>query len=632
MKTGQRFRIPFRTILFLSLACSAMLAQEQAELAVNHSECLFLGPQREKFLKSGLDAERQREFQLGKLTAQVAAKLAPAAAVSRDANGPQGTIDKYLFQAMSDAGVNPADKSNDFEFIRRASLDLTGRVPDSQRVLEFVADDRLDKRSRLVDELVNTPEWVDKWTMYFGDLFKNTFRNTQVVRYNEGRNAFYGWIKSSLASNKNYKQMAAELITATGDNSYQQGELNWLIGGFVTGGPRTGQDNFDQQAANVAQTFLGIAHMNCILCHDGRRHLDSLNLWGKNATRAEGWQLASFFSRTTMNRVPVMMGAGNPYYWNVREANVADYPLNTTSGNRPTRAPIGSMRNVAPVYPFSGNSPAGGENYRVALAREVTSDFQFARAAVNYLWKEFFGKGLVEPVDQFDLARLDPDNPPPDPWTLQPSNPALLNALAQDFINNNYNLKALMRIMASSEAYQLSSRYDGEWKPSWENLFARKLVRRLWAEEIHDAIVQTSNVPVSYNIAGIGQVRWAMQFPEPLAARTVLLDAFFRGNRDNEERRPDGSSLQALSLMNDPFVMNRTRISGTDASPSLARKVFLLPDEQTVNTMYLTVLSRYPTDDEKKAAVSAFQSSNRQQRIEDLLWSLYNKVDFFFNY
>ena len=133
-----------------------------------------------------------------------------------------------------------------------------------------------------------------------------------------------------------------------------------------------------------------------------------------------------------------------------------DYRLNTTTGNRPARQPaaFGGRTNVAPVYLFSGRGPAAGENYRVALAREVTSDFQFARAAVNYLWKEFFGIGIVDPPDFFDPMRLDENNPPPAPWTLQPSHPALLRELAQDFISNGYNIKDLMRKLVNSQAYQ----------------------------------------------------------------------------------------------------------------------------------------------------------------------------------
>ncbi len=553
-----------------------------------------------------------------------------------------GSIDHYLFSAMEQAGVAPAPPSTDFEFIRRVTLDLTGRIPTPDRVVGFVNDPTPDKRARLIEELLAKPEWVDKWTMYFGDLYKNNSRNTQISRFDEGRNAFYNYIHDSLAAGKPYDQMARELISVKGQNSFQQGESNWLVGGVVTGGPK--QDITDQQAANIADTFLGITHMNCLLCHNGRGHLDSLSLWGSQGTRYQAWQFASFLSHTATFNTPVG-DRKNHYYWSVLDDTArakVDYQLNTTTGNRPARQPIGAQTAVAPVYWFSGRSPKPGEDYRVALAQEVTSDFQFARAAVNYMWAEFFGRGLVDPPDQFDPARLDPNNPPPAPWTLQPSNPRLLNALAQDFITNKYDLKALLREITNTRAYQLSARYNGTWNAAWEPLFARKLVRRLWAEEIHDAVAQSSNIVPSYTISRLGvtlpTINWAMQFPEtagmpdgngPVAG---FLDAFLRGNRDDEARSEDGSISQALDLMNDRFIMTRIRASGSGSSASLLARSLSLTDDQLVQTFFLTVLSRYPTDTEKATALANLRAGNRATEAQNLLWTLYNKVDFVFNY
>ena len=125
---------------------------------------------------------------------------------------------------------------------------------------------------------------------------------------------------------------------------------------------------------------------------------------------------------------PAQPTNNNLYYWALNKYST-DYALNTTTGNRPTRAALGAVKAVAPTYIFTGQAPAAGQDYRVALAGFVTNDIQFARATVNYMWAYFFGMGIVDPPDQFDLARLDPSNPPPAPWSLQPSNPALLNEL-----------------------------------------------------------------------------------------------------------------------------------------------------------------------------------------------------------
>lgn len=623
------------------------VSQDEAA-AVEHPNCSAFGATRNKFRKPGT-ASTDSANSPGAITKWVVKELSFVPGDSRTKSfqdlAELGIIDQYLYADMEAAGVTPADKTTDAEFLRRASLDLTGRIPTADRVVSFLADTSTAKRAKLVDELLASSSWVDKWTMYFGDLFQNTETKPSVNlrRFDPGRNAFWKWIKDSLAANKPYNQMASELISAQGENSYTQGNVNWVVGAWVIGTPA--QDNFDQAAANTAETFLGIGHMNCILCHNGRVHLDELSLWGKTAARTSAWGLAAYFAKTSFRRVA--HEGLNTYYWSLQDTLRADYTLGTTNGNRPART-AGTARTVTPVYPFSGNAPNAGENYRVALAREVTSDFQFARAAVNYIWKELFGIGLVDPPNQFDPARLDPDNPPPAPWTLQPSNARLLNALARNFIESGYDLRALLRLMVNSEAYQLSARYYGA---APDNLFARKLVRRLWPEEIHDAIVQSSNILPSYNVNGFssyaalspftqyptyGNVTWAMQFPDVInmpdrGAVGQLLDSFLRGDRDGEERKPEGSLLQSLNLMNDNFVLSRISATAGTAT-ALLRSNLSKPDDQLVDALYLAVLSRYPAEAEKTAAVASLKLSDRNTRASNMLWSLYNKVDFIFNY
>ncbi len=641
-------------VMFVVLACGFSQIPEQPEADArdeapalpDHTECLFFGPQRERLLKTGVAEKETVVFALGSLTEGVATRLAFVPGGSRtDASRKYeklSTIDRYLFADMQANGAAPADPTNDFEFIRRATLDITGRIPTPGRVISFTSNASPGKRATLIDELLASPEYTDKWTMYFGDLYTNRAGQGAVgiPRFNEGRNAFHAWIRAAVAANKPYNQMAADLISAKGSNSFQQGELNWMVGGVVTGGPQ--QDIWDAQTAVTMETFLGLGHVNCVLCHNGRGHLDSLSLWGKSATRAQAWGLASFMSHAAVVTVREANVANQHYAVEDDTRYRTDYALNTTTGNRPTRAPIGTQRTVPPVYFFSGAKPAAGENYRAAFAKVVTSDFQFARATVNYLWKEYFGRGIVDPVNQFDPARLDPDNPPPEPWTLQPSNARLLNALAKDFIDGGYDLKALMRQIANSQAYQLSSRYNGQWNPAWEKLFARKFVRRLWAEEIHDAIVQSSNVKPNYVIRGFtdqpgfAPVSFAMQFPETInmpdggGAVSRFLDSFLRGNRDEDDRRQEGSLLQALGMMNDNFVMSRIR--ATPAAVSLLGQNINLPDDQLVSNLFLAVLSRFPNDAERAAALASLKTGTRVQKAENLLWSLYNKVDFLFNY
>ena len=433
----RRLVLPVSVSAILFCGFLVIRAQEAPVAGPVQPDCPYFGSQREAYADQALRAMGARSQtgrgSLSSLTGQVSRMMASIAGGSRTSPStqphPAGSIDSYIFADFQKNNITPAPATTDWEFIRRVTLDLTGRIPTPNRVLAFVADTVPNKRANLVEELLASPQWVDKWTMYFGDLYQNTATrpSTSLRRFPEGRNAFYQWIHDSLAGGKPYDQMATALITGATTDSYTDGASNWIINGFITGGPR--QDIMDSMTANVFDTFLGITHVNCLLCHNGRGHLDSLSLWGSQTTRYQAWQLAAYLSHTTMSRGYPDSTNKNVYYWAVQDNRIkTDYALNTTSGNRPARvAPSGCKSGqpcfyVSPEYIFNGDTPKPGENYRAALARDVTGDFQFARATVNYIWAQFFGRGIVDPPDTFDPARLDPNNPPPvavDPATQQ---------------------------------------------------------------------------------------------------------------------------------------------------------------------------------------------------------------------
>ena len=612
------------------------------------SECMFFGPQHDRIIEASQFRSKPGRF--SDTTARVLSRMDDVRAFvpggSRTNSQLQldqlGTIDRNIYGTLQAKGVTPAPRTTDYEFIRRVTLDLTGRIPTPERVTSFLGDASANKRDLLIDELLAKPEWVDKWTMFYGDLFRMNSVNTQIRRDGDGVSAFQTWLASSLRIAKPYSQMATELIAATGSNSYEKGELNFLPGSFQA--MVVVQDTYDQQAADIARTFLGLGHLNCLLCHNGRGHLNTLSVWGTSATRQQAWGMASYFSRTSMTRTSVNPDNFVPYYWSISTDPriIRDYTLNTTTGNRPARQGATPTTTVAPAYLFNGNKPSSVDDYRPAFAREIVADPLFAKAAVNYLWEHFFSLALVTPADGFDPARLDPDNPPTaEGWSLQPTNAALLRDLAANFVANGYDIKKLMKQIVSSEAYQMSSRYPGAWDPNWEPLYARHFVRRLWGEEIHDALIQSSGVNASYNLqrdypASSANETWAMKIPEPMRTpdrggnASRFLDAFLRGNRDDEERRAEGSISQALSLMNDSIVL--TRIRGTGNANLLLQKNLSKSDEDFINTLFLAVLSRPPSDAEMTAARAQLTSGARTAQARDLLWSLYNKVDFIFNY
>ena len=663
---------------------------------IDHVGCTFFGETHDRLMESGAAAQAEKAVRRSALTASVVAQLsgrsAPMRSRTRSRSVPPGpidgdSIDDFIFGTLAQKGIPAAPPATDAEFLRRVTIDLAGRIPTQEEALAYLGDASPDKRSALVARLLDDPRWATRWTMFFGDLFRNTQVTAQVNRYQGGRDALHLYLRDSMRANKPYDQLARELIGGYGiadglpwPNSFSRtspfatyedyisflnnnpataSPASYIVGGRTGGGPV--HDTYDTLATNVARDFLGVTHMDCILCHDGVGHLESLNQWGVEAKRADGWTTAAFFQQVWLRRpayfAPPRNGQARgprPPYWYVdqtREGQVirnnrgnliaGAYTLDTTGGNRPSRRPadMGGLE-VAPARYFrGGGEPFPGEPYQQALARLLTADRQFARAAVNRIWDEFFGRGIVDPVDQFDLARLDPANPPPDPWTIQPSHPELLEWLADEFIASGYNLKTLMGMIVSSDAYQLSSRYDGAWSPLYDQYFARHQATRLDAEALFDAIMDAKGQVPAITVPNrtrrsLGPLFHMMELPDvqglPSGRDTTaasFLDALFRGDREESPRLNESSILQALQLMNSP-VVNTLPFSSRQA----LGEILALDDATAVGLLYVRVLSRYATTEELAAGVQHLQSGDREERAQDLLWTLMNKVDFVFNY
>jgi hypothetical protein len=550
-------------------------------------------------------------------------------------------IDDLVFGRMATAGIKSAPLASDLEFLRRVTLDLTGRIPSSADVVRFMNDPNPSKRDLKVDALIGSPEFVDKWTMFLGDLYKNNATNNNVNRDVNGRDTFYLYLKDAVSTNKPYDELARELISASGD-SFAQGQVNWPVGNTIAMGPA--QDTYDGQAVNLASMFLGINVADCLLCHDGARHLEQVNLWGSTQRRRNMWGLSAYFARVRMQRQVVTTTPQVAKYI-VSEAATGEYQLNTTSGNRTARQPMNGVSVIAPNYPFAADTASGssgglqsGESRRQSLARQVTSDIQFSRAIVNYIWEKFMVQAFVSPTNTFDLARLDPNNPPPAPWTLQPTNPQLLETLAEWFQANHYDLRALISLIAKSNAYQLSATYPGTWDVSYVPYYARRYVRRLDAEELHDAITKATGIPGNYTLQGsaLPPVQWAMQFPDTResgsnSAVATFLNAFGRGDRDSMSRRSDGSILQSLGMLNSSVVLGR--IHQNNQGSRVATLLSQTSDSQAIiRDLFLNTLSRPPTDQEVALFTPIFQQSGNQVAAENLQWVLLNKIDFLFNY
>ena len=553
-------------------------------------------------------------------------------------------VDDEIFGKMQADGVTPAPLASDAEFLRRVTVDLTGRIPDAATVTAFLADPSGDKRERMIDALLASDAFVDRWTFFYDELFQNTAFATSGRLYPQGRNAWHAYFQDAVRSHKPWDVMAREIIAATGVNT-AAGQANFVVRQLQVNGPI--QDTYDNLAASTAQIFLGIGAVFCTSCHNGAGHLDSINLWGSTVRRQDFWGMSSFYSRVTM---PRHGSASAGYAYTVGDRASGDYLLNTTTGNKTDRTsdyyttvPAG-LTSINPAYlttPLNpgGGGPASGEGFRPSLARLVTQDPQFARAAVNRLFKELFTLGIVEPVDGFDPMRQDAASPPPGSWTLQPTHPNLLTKLAADYASHGYDLRYVLGVLARSSAYQLSSSYPGAWSDSMTPYFARHFARRLTAEETFDAITRATGVGALLPVSG-GQpsVAFAMQLPDVVEPGGVVgnfLNTFLRGDRDGDARSNEFSIAQALDMMNDSTVTNRIRAT---ASGSAVQKLVAAGASPSaiVSSLYVSTLSRPPSAAELAAAVALFASpangETRAQVAEDLQFALLNKLDFLFDY
>jgi hypothetical protein len=546
-------------------------------------------------------------------------------------------IDDYIFDAMEAKNVPAAPVAGDEEFCRRVFLDLSGRIPTPADVRAFVEDADPDKRDKLIEKLLASDGFMDKWTMFFGDLLKNNSFPSNFDRQQNGRNAFHNYLRDSLRDDKSLRDLASEMVMGVGNHfDLVTAAANFPIASKTPMGPI--QDTYDTMLAMTASTFLGLGEMDCLLCHSGRGHLEQVNVWGARVTRADAWRMAAFFSRLNM---PQRNVAATDFYYrsfDVSDRTTGAYTLNTNWGNRPDREPIAGVRDITPEYIGTGAKPADG-NWRKAFAASMVADPMFARNFANRLWKEMFGLALVEPVDSLDPARLDPANPPPAPWTMQATHPELFLKLASFLEAYDYNIRGFVRTIAQSTTYQLSSRYNGEFKYEYLPLFARRYPRRLMAEEVHDAVVKATGVPAAYVVQGFSTpLQWAMQLPEPAEPRTngavaTFLNFFLRGNRDSQGRSSSLSILQQMNLMNDSLVLNRVRLA---ASPTLQAVAKLGSSEEMADELSLLFLSRRPTEDERvKMAAYLNKAANEAERnafVEDLAWALVNKPEFLFSY
>lgn len=549
------------------------------------------------------------------ITAQVApgaGKRSPVQKIAR-----RNFIDEHVFGRMEKDGVPHAPIASDEEFARRAWLDATGRIPPYDQLGAFLADKDLEKRVKLVDRLIASPGFIDKWTYYFEDLFR------AGGRMGAGLNLFHYWVREWLRLDRPYNEVVTDLLTGGGKSSFSVPGGLYFARDFVKAkdDPESPDgmdlvnipDTVDEFTVTYSKVFLGM-NLACISCHDGKNHLEKVNIYLTGKKREDFFRQAGFFGKTRQ-----IMNWENGYQANT-EYTVDDVaPGYDTKAESIVRIPR-SGGSGKPRFILSGEEPRPGHNERDELARILTSHIQFSKATTNRIWGELMGFGIVEPVDDFDLGRPD-----------QPSNPELLTALATNFQQSNYSFRKLVRTIMTSNAYQLSSRFDGEWKDQYAAYYARKYVRMLTAAELHDAIALATAKPGKF-ASGEAKVPMVQQMSEPKKADKEVqgfMKTFGQSNRDDMPKKTPPSSLQAMLLMQSKIITDRVLAMGGSRIEALLKET--TTDQELLDRLWLTTLSRNATAAEREVALKAL-AKDRRRGAENLQWALINSPEFIFNY
>jgi len=594
-------------------------------------------------LKSGGD----KAAEAGRATEALSRSL-PRAPSQSSAIPRKNYIDEHIFGRMERDKIPHAALASDEEFVRRAYLDATGLLPEPQVVRDFLASKDPNKRDALIDSLIGSEAFAEQWAWLWADLLQT---------HNAG---FTYWFKQGIKLDRPYNEMAREILSA-GVMKTPSSNPVWA----VTAEPlhvsaralvATDPDNYhvlnrldflDSMSISFGRTFLGI-NMDCVSCHDGARHLEPLNLYLTTKKRAEFHAQAAFWAR--LNLAPSNMTTGNAVLNDRNPGYVTkeDSPYHTAAESRFPR----DGKTYEPAFILTGEKPRPGIDPRKELARIMTSHVQFNRATVNIVWGRLMTVGFVEPYDGFDLLRLDPNDPPPAPWTVQPTNPWLLEAMAADFQSHNYSLQHLMKSIMKSSAYQLSTQFTGEWKDSYAPYYARRYARVITGAEAADNVAQVTGVPYDFNWAGPGMTR-VKQLANPFDvnppqrvggvndlggtgtvegnAIKALMQSFFQSTRETPAlltNKP--SAVQAMLMMTAPAVVDRVGNRSSSRLQQLlaARK----NDKDLIEELFLSTLSRRPRPEELDVASGILRDGNRTERAEDLQWALLNTVEFLLNH
>jgi hypothetical protein len=469
---------------------------------------------------------------------------APAAARELDSAG----LDKLVAAEWKKARLKPAPPVDDARFLRRLYLDLAGVIPPPQVVTAFLDDRQPDKRTRAVNALLDGPQYADHFTAYWDKVLMGRQVFSQIV----DRARFRAWLHDELENNTRWDALARALVTATGENKVD-GATNWIL--------KFAQAPQDL-AGKASRLFLGV-QIQCAQCHN-----HPTESWKQEDFR----KLAACFANTGPK--PLEQGKVQ----GVRRAELKDFPI-PVIGLGPKMQTDAELRAIAGTRPaaLDGTDFTASANRRQALADWMVSPKNpwFARAMVNRMWAYLLGRGFVEPID--DFRRSNPIVAP-----------AILDALAADFVEHGYDLKRLIRLICGTRAYQLAAQpAKNADNGDAERLWARYRLRAPSPEELLDSVMFATNVePLFQKVAGANFEKQKTQLRNIV---TFLFDV----DEETEQTEYEGTVPQTLLLLNGPLVNSgASALPGTTLTDVLAMP---LGDEAKIETLYLRTLSRKPT-------------------------------------
>jgi hypothetical protein len=485
-------------------------------------------------------------------------------------------VDKHGWDKLRQLGIPPSDLSNDAMFLRRVFLDTIGTLPTIDEARNFLAGNKPDKRARLIDSLLERPEYADYWSLSWADIL----RVDQGVIQPQGAVAMTRWLREQIAQNRPYDEFVRDILTARGNTTAKGPAAFYRV-----------LKEPDELSRSVSQLFLGV-RIECAQCH----HHPS-ERWGQK----DYFAFAGFFTGLKQKTLPTGKTAIIPV--------VGKDVIHPLTGKSVATAALS-----AEPAEFTGL-----RDRRAVLAEWMIGDDNpfFAKMIVNRIWAHYFGRGLVEPID--DLRATNP-----------PSNEPLMNELESHLREVDYDLKTFTRTMLNSRLYQLSSETNDSNVEDLQN-FSHAPFKPLKAEVLLDAINQAAGTREKFNgwPKGYRAIQvWDNRMP------SYFFRIFGRPLRASVcqcERGDDPSIAQALHLMNSPEVTQKVQ-DPLGRARAIAESG--LSQAQIVESLYLATLSRFPMAEERRIVARAFEDDARDTRraIEDVLWTLLNTKEFMYNH